>query len=148
MQTILQARPYGPDSTPEEVAAIRARMRLLEPGILIWQELPIQTVFSVRIAAEKLNELIETGKKAKELVDLREATSPSREVRNELGRLYKDHPKLTHIAIVTGKNYLMNVAARFISVLLGFGVKCTFHSTMEEALEALREEKNGSTKAR
>ena len=133
----IEARPYGPDSTPEEIAAIHARLRWYEPGILIWRELPVQTPFSVQTKMRRIAELAkEVPGPIMELVDLSEAGSPAQEVRAELVKLYKDHPRLKKIAIITGKNFLSNVFARFISSLMGF--TATYHQTIEQAVAELK----------
>jgi len=133
----IEARPYGPDSTPEEIEAIRARLTWYEPGILLWRELPVQTIFSVRIKMIRLGEMVkEVNGPITELVDLSEAGSPPQEVRAELARVYKNHDRLKKFAIITGKNFLSNVFARFISSLIGFSA--TFHQTLEEAAAELK----------
>lgn len=132
----IEARPYGPDSTPEEVEAIRARMRMYEPGIIFWEELPVQTLFSVRTGIAKLDELAKDYPGIIQIVDLRESSSPSQEVRAEITRVYKQHPKIKRIVLLTGKNALANVFARFIGILLG--LNCTFHKTFDEALADAR----------
>ena len=77
----IEARPYGPDSTPEEIEAIRARLTWYEPGILLWRELPVQTIFSVRIKMIRLGEMVkEVNGPITELVDLSEAAHVEREL--------------------------------------------------------------------
>lgn len=137
MTKTIEARPYGPDSTPEEIEAIRARLTWIEPGMLLWRELPVQTVFSVRIKMIRLGEMAkEIAGPLREIVDLSEAGSPPQEVRAELARVYKNHERVKKFAIVTGKNFLSNVFARFISALIGFSA--TFHQTIDEAVAELK----------
>jgi hypothetical protein len=49
----IEARAYGPDSTPEEIAAIKARVYLYAPDIIMWQEVPVMSVFQVEMFGEK-----------------------------------------------------------------------------------------------
>ena len=70
------------------------------------------------------------------LIDITEAEPPSAETRAQLKKLFGGQAKLRRAAVFTGKNCMLNVAARF--VLSGLGLKSvTTHKTKEEALEAL-----------
>src|SRR5262249_24822828 len=63
-------RPYGPSSTPEEVAAIRRRVSWVADGIVLLHEIPIQTQFSVGVMFDELESLIAPCDRLHYLVDL------------------------------------------------------------------------------
>jgi hypothetical protein len=134
-----EARPYGPDSTPEEIEAIKARIYVYEPGILYWRELPVQSVFHLDIVEQRLNQEAAAWPHYDMLIDLVEATAPSAEVRQRLRRLIIGQSKLRRHAVFTGKNFLLNIAGKFIfggSMAVGaVGV----YKTLEEAHQALHQ---------
>jgi len=47
MTAKLEARAYGPDSTGEEVQAIRDRVYKYRDGIVMYREVPIQSLFQL-----------------------------------------------------------------------------------------------------
>ena len=53
-QVELEARAYGPDSTPEEVAAIRSRLTVVDGKVLLWRELPVMSAFVVDICFDQV----------------------------------------------------------------------------------------------
>jgi hypothetical protein len=137
----LEARPYGPDSTPDEIAAIKSRVYQLEPSIYIWHEVPMCSVFTSRLHGQVLNELTAGLPSYSYIVDLREAKPPAQEVRAALVKMYnQEMPRCSAIAVWTGRNFLLNVAAKFVLAgFIGLKKRCTLHSTFEDALATLRD---------
>lgn len=136
----IEARPFGPGSTPAEIAAIKQRIYQLEPGIYIWHEIPIQSIFTVQLHADTLNELTAGLESFKYVVDLRDAQPPSQEVRAHIIRVCnEDMPRCKAIAVWTGRNFLANVFSKFIiAAFMGLKKHCTLHKTLEDAVHALR----------
>jgi hypothetical protein len=132
----VEARPYGPDSTPEEIAALKSRIYLYAPDIILWQEVPVMTVFQVEKFAEKVDELRRGLTSFRYLIDLREAPLPAPEVRAKLVSVFKDDAKLRDLAVFTGKNFLVNIACKFVFTAAGLR-GFTIHKTLEQALAAL-----------
>ena len=75
------------------------------------------------------------------IIDLTEALRPDAETREYLRQ--KFHPikdNLEHVAIYTGKNVILNIAAKF--VLRGIGLEpYSLHTKHEEALAAIKNAK-------
>jgi hypothetical protein len=134
----IEVRPYGPDSTPEEVEAIRARVFLLDERTVGYREMPVQTPFHIDLFDEKMRELTADIDAFDLLIDLSEAKPPSAETRARLRKLFGAHTKMSRAAVFTGKNFMLNIAAKF--VLSGMGLQSfSVHTTREQALEALRD---------
>lgn len=132
-----EARPYGPESTPEEIQAIRDCISLCEPGIVCWRELPVQSLFHLDIFQQRLNEEAAKVEHYDLVIDLVEAAPPSAEIRQRLKRILTAQPKLRSQAVFTGRNFLLNIAARFVLGNLSGRILGVF-KTREEALAALR----------
>jgi hypothetical protein len=138
MSYVFENRAYGPESTPEEVQAIKECITVHEPGILLWRELPVHSLFSLDVVEERLQLLIRDLDRYDLLVDLVRAAPPSPAVRERLKRIFKSQAKLGRVAVFTERNFMLNVAAKFV---LGGSVglrKFSVHRTAEEALEELR----------
>jgi hypothetical protein len=132
----LEVRAYGPDSTPEEVQAIRDCIYLYKPGVIMYRELPIQSIFHLDLFQEKLIEVGGALPPYALLIDLTAARPPNAEIRSRLKTLFSAQKNLRTAAVFTGKNFMLNVAAKF--VLSGIGLKSfTVHKTLEEALQAV-----------
>ena len=133
----IEAKRYGADSTPEEVRAIRDRVRLYQPGIILYEETPLQTEFSLGIIFDRIEELLRENPGASLLVDLTIAERPNAQIRDYLRtRFARLGDQLQRIAVFTGKNFLLNTAAKF--VLSGMAKSLSVHSTQAEAEEVLR----------
>jgi hypothetical protein len=131
-----EVRPYGPSSTPEEVQAIKDCIYLYKPGVVMYRELPIQSIFQLDLFHEKLNDVGSKLASYALLIDLIEAKPPNAEIRTRLKTLFGSQTNMRTAAVFTGKNFMLNVAAKF--VLSGIGLKSfSVHKTLDEALEAV-----------
>ena len=138
MAYVFENRAYGPESTPEEIQAMQECITIHEPGILLWRELPVQSLFSLDVVEERLQILTRDLDRYDLLIDLVRATPPSPAVRARLKRIFTSQAKLGRVAVFTGKNVMLNVAAKFV---LGGSVglrKYSVHRDAEEALDELR----------
>jgi hypothetical protein len=128
----IERRAYGPASTKEEAAAIRARLRRIGKSSLVWQEMPVQSAFSVSLLMDEIHRLTESMDWFHLIVDLTHADPPPQEVRSALYKGLDHLPKLRKCACFTGRNFLLNAAVKF--VLAAVKVPVTMHKTLEEAL--------------
>ena len=135
MPVEIECRPYGPDCTPEELEAIRARVSWFEDGIIVLRETPIQTPFSTKCIFKRIRELV-GDKPFLLLIDLCEAKRPSAEVRHVLSTEFARLSGVQRVAVFMELNLILRAAARF--VLSGMMQGATFHKTEKEALEKLR----------
>jgi len=133
----IEARPYGPASSPEECAALQERLSLRESHVVVFRETPIQTTFSLDVIWTRLREMTAALPSYAMVIDLTEAERPSAEVRAHLRKLFASLTGLERVAVFTGSNFLLNVAAKF--VLAGLVQKpVTVHRTLDEAMEVIR----------
>ena len=136
MPATIEARAYGLESTPEEVKALKDRVYFLSQGVIMYHEVPILSPFQLDRFEEKLNELAATVDAYTLVIDLTEAEPPSAPIRARLKKLFLAQPKMKQTVVYTGKNFMLNVAAKF--VLGGIGLRAfSVHKTREQALEAL-----------
>jgi hypothetical protein len=134
-----EARPYGPESTPEEIEAMRACIYEYQPGILYWRELPVQSLYQIDIFEQRLNQATADWTYYDLIVDMVEAAPPSAEIRQRLRQLIAGQSKLRRAAIFTGKNFLVNIAVKFITGAILGPKNAGLYNTVEEAHEALHQ---------
>lgn len=133
----LERREYGPDSTPEEVALIRARVRRVTDDLLEWHELPVLSAFQFDVMQAELDRLASEMPRYALLVDVTDGARPTAADRARLRTLFTSAgAKAFHVAVFTGRNLLLNAAAHF--VLGGLGLAShSVHRTRDQAIEAI-----------
>ncbi len=134
----IEARPYGPDSTPEEREALLRRVWLYRPDIVYWHELPVMSEWQVELFGRRMEELTESVDDYGVLVDLRHAKPPNAAIRRRLRDVYTRAMKsgLSRAAVFTEANFFINVAAKF--VMGGAGLRVfSVHKHREDAEAAL-----------
>jgi hypothetical protein len=136
MSIKLERRAYGPNSTPAEIEAIKERISLYSADIILFRELPVQSIFHLDLFEERLNELGGGMRYYDLLIDLTEAEFPGGNIRARLKRMFLGQKKLRNIAVFTGKNFVINTAAKF--VLSEPGLRFSVHTQMDQALASLR----------
>jgi len=133
----IEARAYGPESSPEEIAAIRDRVSLFADGILRFREVPVPTPFAIDVAFDRIHELVASMERYHLLLDLTEASRPSAAVRAHLRTRFSDLPRPPiHVGVFTGANFMLNMAAKF--VLTSCVPALSVHKTEAQALHAIR----------
>lgn len=110
----LEAKPYGPDSTPTEIAAIKARISMLRPGVVIYREVPVPSAFQIGVFADELRRLTAGLAAFSMIMDLSQARPPVRAVREALRELFAGQPKLRRVAVFTGGNFIINGVAKLL----------------------------------
>ncbi|MCP5468125.1 MAG: STAS/SEC14 domain-containing protein [Deltaproteobacteria bacterium] len=142
----IENRPYGPLSSLEDIEALKERVYLLDDDIIMWQEIPISSVFSVEKFTEKLNEITDDISHYYLLVDLSNTHRPSAKVRATLKREYAKLSDFKHVAVFTGANFMMKIASKFILSFVGLP-SYSVHRTMEDALTEIAEHKRKNSVA-
>ncbi len=133
---MIERRAYGPKSTPEEIALIRQRIQPHSAEVVLLREMPVQSLFQVGIFEERLYEITRNMRSFGLLVDLTEADFPSAEVRTRLKKMFGSFPAMRAIGVFTGRNFLINTAAKYILSEHGLPPFDVL-KTREEALDAL-----------
>lgn len=133
----IEPRPYGPDATEAEKAAIRGRVTMCEGSIVELVELPVLTRFTLELMLAEVDRLTAHLPTYKVLVDLRQSARPTAEQREALrAGLRSRDARLRHVALFTN-GFLVSVAARFVFGHFGMA-RVTTHTSRASALEALR----------
>ncbi len=140
MGPIIEKKPYGPMTRPEIIKAIKDRVYFLEDDIIMWKEMPIASVFSVKKFGEKLRESVNDLNKFYMVIDLTETKRPTASVRSELKNLYSSFKNFKHAAVFTGSNFMLNIAAKFVLNFVGLQ-SYSVHKTLEEALKEIEKHK-------
>jgi hypothetical protein len=134
----LELHAYGPESTREEREAIAGRISLIDEGILLLHELPIQSPFSVNLMFDQIEHLARDWGRFAYVVDLTEAKRPDPETRAALkARVLRVRPRIVHIAVAVGDNVLMRAMARLFAHGMGLA-SVGVHATRAEAIEEAR----------
>lgn len=136
-QSEVEARPYGPESSEAERAALRNRVSVVEDRILLFRAVPVPTPFQLDLSFDRLEELTARFPMFALIIDLTEGERPNAEIRIHLRQRFSSLAGLVHASIFVGPSFVLTVAARF--VLHGAGhSSVTFHRRYENALEAAR----------
>lgn len=134
----LELHAYGPESTREESEAIAGRVSVIDEGILLLHELPIQSPFSVNLMFDQMEHLARDWGRFAYVVDLTEAKRPDPETRAALkARVLRVGPRIVHIAVAVGDNLLMRAMARLFAHGMGLA-SVGVHATRAEAIEEAR----------
>lgn len=133
----VEARAYGPDSSAEERAALRARVQLRGEDVVLYRELPVSSVFSINTCYDRITELVEGGAPYL-IVDIRDTERPDAPRRKVIqARVQALEGQLRHIAVVTNTNPFLRVAARFIQSTIR--TPMSFHDSYEQAEAKFRQ---------
>lgn len=133
----IEARPYGPGSSDAERQALRARVSVLEDGLVLFRAVPVPTPFQLDLSFDRIEELTAGLASFALVIDLTEGRRPNAEVRARLRERFSRLKRLCHTSIVVGPNFVLTVAARFVLRGSGLG-SLTFHRRYVDALEAAR----------
>jgi hypothetical protein len=134
----LELHAYGPESTREEREAIAGRVSVIDEGILLLHELPMQSPFSVNLMFDQMEHLARDWGRFAYVVDLTEAKRPDPETRAALkARVLRVGPRIVHIAVAVGDNLLMRAMARLFAHGMGLA-SVGVHATRAEAIEEAR----------
>ena len=134
----LELHAYGPESTREESEAIAGRVSVIDDRILLLQELPIQSPFSVNLMFDQMEHLARDWGQFAYVVDLTEAKRPDPETRAALkARVLRVRPRVVHIAVAVGDNLIMRAMARLFAHGMGLA-SVGVHATRAEAIEEAR----------
>ncbi|MBL9103275.1 MAG: serine/threonine protein kinase [Myxococcales bacterium] len=134
---LLRALDPAAAHTVGDVAAIRARIHLLEPGVVRYHEVPVPSAFTVAVMRAELSRLTAGLDAYALVVDLGEANMPGPEVRQELLRMFSD-PAVRHVGVLAGGDPVKTFTA---TLVVGHAVpreRFTVHEGPAEALAACR----------
>lgn len=134
----IETRPYGADTAAADREALRARVWKMEDSLYMYEEIPIQTTFSLDLLFDRLEELAAGDDRFAYIVDLRGVQRPGAEVRERLKqRVARLNPRLAHVAVVFGANVIIRAVAKLAAFSIGFR-SFTSHAGVDDAVEACR----------
>src|SRR3989338_7528897 len=99
------------------------RIKLLEPNVIFYDEVPIQTLDSLKTMFDHVFELSAGLDPWFLIVDIRKTTPPTPEIRQRLQDIYTHAPGLKHVALITGMSRLLALVVRFVA---GKSIKIPF----------------------
>jgi hypothetical protein len=134
----IESRPYGPNAAADEIEALRARVWKAEDRLFVYDEVPIQSLFTLDLLFDRLEELSDGLDRFAYVVDLRGVKRPGAEVRERLKqRVKRLNPRLAHVAIVVGTDVVIRAVAKLAAFAIGFR-SFTSNVSVEDGLEACR----------
>ncbi len=137
MEFPFEHRAYGPDSTPEEIAAIRSRVKHVRDNIIAIHDVPVGSTFSIGILIEEMQRIAEGWSVIKVFVDVADARRPTPEYREALLRFGADEPRLIACAVYIGKSRVFATIARVSLALLGASAGMRAFHSREAAMRYL-----------
>lgn len=131
----IEARTYGPDASPAELEALRARVTLYKPGIVLYREIPKTSPFTINLMYDVAEALVIEHDCPFFLVDVREATKlPSVQARKLIiSRAERLSGQIRHYCLVINDNPLIAVASRFVQAAMT--ISLSLHGSIEDAEE-------------
>jgi hypothetical protein len=134
----IEARPYEADSSSHERDELRSRVSRLEDRLFMFNEVPVQTPFTLDVLFDRLEELTAGLDQFAYVVDLSDVKRPDARVRERLRhRVARIRPRLAHVAVVVGGNAVIRAVAKLAAFSVGFR-SFTIHASLGEAVEACR----------
>lgn len=112
--TQLEAKAYGPDSSPAEIQAIEARLSLIRPDVVMYREVPVPSAFQIGVFQAQIQRLTAGLEGYALIMDLSQARPPGKPVREALRGFFAAQPRLRRVAVFTGGNFLINGVARLL----------------------------------
>jgi thiamine monophosphate synthase len=136
MTAIIEARPYGPDSTPDELEALRSRVSFHGNATVLYREVPVLSEFQIDVVCDRVEELCRVHDCSFLIVDLGASARPDAALRAKLEqRISLLEGRVRHLGLIT-THMLIRIALKFLAARLPVSV--SVHSTLAEAEEAIR----------
>ena len=130
----VEARAYGPNCSEPERQALRHRVRRIADDVILYEEVPVLSTFQIELMFDQLGEVSAGLDRFFYVIDLSEGGRPSAEQRELLkNHFQRFHRRMVHTSVFTGRNFMLNVAIRF--VFNGFGFESySVDRTREQAM--------------
>ena len=134
----IEERPYDATMTPEERSTMLSRVYVIEPGIVFYREVPVQSVESIDLMLGRLYELGCQWPTFVEVLDLSKVERPSPAVRAVIRNwMLRLAPHMAHLCIIVETNFVMRAVARFVAYSMNV-TELSFYETEAEAINAAR----------
>lgn len=137
-----EQRAYNENATPEEIQAIKDGVFAYDENVIYVKEIPIVSPFSINICFDEMERLGKEMIKHGILIDIRDTQKPDSKTRRVInGRFSKICESVEHVSFCTGKNVIINTAARFVLYQTNLD-SYSIHKTAEAAFKAIKEKVN------
>ncbi len=140
MNNQIDAKSYGPDSTKAEIKALQNRIWLHEPDVVYLKEVPVQSEFQIEIFFNQIQTLVDKRYNFYIIIDLCEARRPPAVIRAYLQKRFRSFKdQIGYTAVFTGKNFLLNIAAKFVLGRVFDPDNFSVHTSLEQAENAIKQ---------
>ena len=124
--------------TEEEREQLLSQVFVIEPGIVFYREIPVQSTESVDLMLGRFHELSCQWPEFIEVLDLSKVHRPSPAVRAVIrGWMKKMVPRMTHMCVIVESNVIIRAVARFVAYSMDVR-QVSFYDTEAEAIDAAR----------
>jgi hypothetical protein len=124
--------------TGEERQRLLSQVFVIEPGIVFYREIPVQSVESVDLMLGRMYELACQWPEFVEVLDLSKVIRPSPPVRAAIRAWMKKMvPRMTHMCVIVESNIVIRAVARFVAYSMDVR-QISFYDTEAEAIDAAR----------
>jgi len=138
-----ERRAYNEDATEEEVQAIKNEVFMYDKEIVYYKEILVVSPFSINISFDEVDRLGQQMGKHGLLIDVRYVKNPDARTRRAINsRFTKTCESVEHVSFCTGKNVLLNTAARFVMYQTNLN-SFSIHKTVEASIQAIKKKLNG-----
>ena len=135
----IEKRVYDENSTPEEIEMLKKCVYVYEDNIIFYDEINIVCPFSINLFFQKTEELAEQFDSCGLVINISNTLHPDASTRQAINqRFTKICNKVSHVAFITGKNFLLNTTIRF--VLYGTDLNSvSVHKNQMEAISYIKQ---------
>jgi len=112
---ILKNIYYTEDASAEEIQAIKSRVSLLDENIILLNEIPKVSPFSIKLVFEEMTAFAKELTNCAYLIDISETAVPNAETRRYINAQFQASlANVKHVSFITGRNFIINTAAKFV----------------------------------
>ncbi len=110
---LLEKKVYGENSTPEEIAAIKAMVYSHDERVIVYKEIQIMSEFSINTMFDQLEYLLESTGISAVVFDISQTSPPSFKLRSLLYKRFESIQKIVDVSGYVTGNGLMTIAFKF-----------------------------------
>ena len=138
-----EQRAYNEDATEEEIQAIKNEVFIYDKEIVYYKEILVVSPFSINLSFDEVERLGEQMGKHGLLIDIRQVKNPDARTRRTINsRFSKICDSVEHVSFCTGKNVLLNTAARFVMYQTNLD-SFSIHKTVAASVQVIKKKVNG-----
>lgn len=137
-----ETRPYHEDASEEEIKAIKDLVFVFSDNIIAFKEMKVISPFSANLVFDQMELLGKNFDHYGILIDLTTSQKPDSKSRRVINKRFKKICEdVEHVSFCTGKNFIINAAARFVMYQTNLG-SYSIHKTIDGAVNAIKSKLN------